>query len=204
MIAKAYSEEKTPHKKLLGVFHSRMEKMESRDLIPMSAKTQINYYKVLSKAVEKFPKFPKDMCGIIDQHFPRAKQAVALEKAREDILEHFIEKHKELKADGKYFDKAAIKESEEFIKKTLEPAKLNKDQMEAVTNGINGFVMTTANSMGDLSWGEKFRHTFNTMIEKIVHLGRKTEKQSKCEEVVGKYSDMVTKARSKLPEGKSR
>ena len=69
-IAKAYSEEKTPHKKALETFHLRMEKMES-DLRPMSAKTQINYYKVLSKAVEKFP---KDMCGIIDQHFPRAKK----------------------------------------------------------------------------------------------------------------------------------
>ena len=135
--------------------------------------------------------------------FSKSKKAVALEKAREDILEHFVNKHKTLKEQGKYFDKAAIKESEEFIKKTLEPAKLDKNQMEAVTNGINGFVRTTANSMGDLSWGEKFRHTFNTIIEKIVHLGRKTEKQSKCEEVVGKYSDMVTKARSSFLRAKA-
>ena len=147
LIAKAYSEEKTPHKKLLETFHSRMENMESRDLIPMSAKTQINYYKVLSKAVEKFP---PEIQSTLNKSFSGARQAV-LEKAREDILEHFVNKHKTLKEQGKFFDKAAIKESEEFIKKTLEPAKLNKDQMEAIKNGINGFVMTTANSMGDLS-----------------------------------------------------
>ena len=139
-----------PKEALIGNFQGRLVNLKDK-LQNLSPAIRMKCYKTISEEVNKGP---EEAQNILKENFQQEFQTIKLEEARETIQTYFIDKHKEFKANGKSFDEKAIIDSQTFIINALKPAELNIEQMTAMTNGIRNFAMTTANSMGDLSWAK--------------------------------------------------